>query len=103
MKISDVLSFAALVASMVIGLNFFVYRKDDQDIKARLDSLSKANYIRIKNVESRVDSLKSNETIFAKSILYLDSCQMNKTMKADRAEKRGRFLGGLIKGLFPGM
>jgi hypothetical protein len=53
--------------------------------------------------EKQIDSLKSETKALARTVLYLDSCLQAKTQKADRAEKRGRFVGGLLKGLFPGM
>jgi hypothetical protein len=51
----------------------------------------------------KTDSLKHNEQILTRSILYLDSCQQTKATKADRAERRGRFLGGLLKTIFPAL
>lgn len=53
--------------------------------------------------DQQIDSLKSETKALAKTVLYLDSCLQSKAQKADRAEKRGRFVGGLLKGLFPGM
>jgi hypothetical protein len=103
MKTSDVISFAALVAILVVGMNFFVYRRDARVMEASLDSSRKVTHQQMKVLQAKLDSVKSNQAVFAKGILYLDSCQMNRTHKADRAEKRGRFLGGLLKGLFPGM
>lgn len=66
-------------------------------IKIQADSAS------ICHLESQIDSIKLADKAFAKSIMYLDSCNQAKTNKADRAEKRGRFVGGLLKGLFPGL
>ena len=50
-----------------------------------------------------VDSLNKKDSVLARSIVYLDSCNQAKATRVERAEKRGRFIGGLIKGLFPGM
>jgi hypothetical protein len=50
-----------------------------------------------------VDSLRLQVKGLGKSVLYLDSCQQNKTIKQDRAERRGKFVGGLLKSLIPGM
>lgn len=55
------------------------------------------------NNEQRIDSLKAQVDALAKSVIYLDSCNQAKTSKQDRAERRGRFVGGLLKSLFPGM
>jgi hypothetical protein len=103
MRFQDMLSYAAALATLVVGLNFFMYRMDANERMSQIDSTSKATLLRAKIIQSQIDSLQANDAIFAKSILYLDSCQVTKTHKADRAEKRGRFLGGLIKGLFPGL
>lgn len=54
-------------------------------------------------IVARLDSVDKKNAALARSIVYLDSCNQVKTSKADRAEKRGRFIGGLLKGLFPGM
>lgn len=61
------------------------------------------NMIRNAKLESRIDSLEAETEALAKTVIYLDSCQQAKTQKADKAEKRGRFVGGLLKGLFPGI
>jgi len=57
----------------------------------------------VANVNSRIDSLHLQNQALAETVLYLDSCNQGKTQKADRAERRGKFVGGLIKGLFPGI
>jgi len=54
-------------------------------------------------LQARVDSLKLETQALAKTVIYLDSCQQAKTQKGERAERRGKFVGGLLKGLFPGM
>ena len=55
------------------------------------------------NIEQSIDSLKVQIKGLGKSVIYLDSCQQNKTIKQDRAERRGKFVGGLLKSLIPGM
>jgi len=57
----------------------------------------------IANVNSRIDSLHLQNQALAKTVLYLDPCNQVKAQKADKAERRGKFVGGLIKGLFPGI
>lgn len=59
--------------------------------------------IDLANINQRVDSLHKQNEALAKTVLYLDSCNQSKTQKADKAERRGKFVGGLIKGLFPGI
>jgi hypothetical protein len=51
--------------------------------------------------ESSIDSLKAQNQVLCRSIIYLDSCQQIRTTKTDRAERRGKFVGGLLKTLFP--
>jgi nitrogen fixation/metabolism regulation signal transduction histidine kinase len=76
----------------------------------KLDKLIKENeewstgaLIKNMRTEGRIDSLKAETEALAKTVIYLDSCQQAKTIKQDRAEKRGKFVGGLLKGLFPGL
>jgi hypothetical protein len=52
-------------------------------------------------IENRVDSLQAQNKALAKTIIYLDSCQSEKVRKGEKAERTGRFVGGIIKGLFP--
>jgi hypothetical protein len=59
--------------------------------------------IDLANINQRVDSLHKQNEALAKTVLYLDSCNQSKAQKADKAERRGKFVGGLIKGLFPGI
>ena len=76
----------------------------------KLDSLireneewSSAALFKNARTEGRIDSLKVETAALAKTIVYLDSCQQNKVVKQERAERRGKFVGGLLKGLFPGL
>lgn len=57
----------------------------------------------IDSIGGITDSLEYRSNRLAESVLYLDSCQQAKMGKSDRAEKRGRFIGGLLKGLFPSL
>jgi hypothetical protein len=59
--------------------------------------------IDLANINQRVDSMHKQNEALAKTVLYLDSCNQSKAQKADKAERRGKFVGGLIKGLFPGI
>jgi hypothetical protein len=54
-------------------------------------------------INQRVDTVYKQSQALAKTVLYLDSCNQAKSQKADKAERRGKFVGGLIKGLFPGI
>jgi hypothetical protein len=95
-----------LVFLLYVGGDIYTARIAHQ----KLDNLIKQNEewaagALFKNAatESRIDSLKVETQALAKTIVYLDSCQSNKTIKQDRAERRGKFVGGLLKGLFPGL
>lgn len=63
--------------------------------------ISPEDSTRIVIIENKIDSLEMTDQAFAKSILYLDSCNNSKLTKVERAERRGRFVGGLLRGLFP--
>lgn len=76
----------------------------------KLDKLIKDNeewtsaaYFKNTRTEGRIDSLKVETEALAKTVIYLDSCQQAKTIKQDKAERRGKFVGGLLKALFPGL
>jgi hypothetical protein len=76
----------------------------------KLDKLIKDNeewtaaaYFKNARAEVRIDSLKVETEALAKTVIYLDSCQQAKTIKQDKAERRGKFVGGLLKALFPGL
>lgn len=61
-----------------------------------IDSSNRLMAEELDSVNIRIDGL-------AQGLIYLDSCQQNRTAKTDRAERRGKFVGGLIKGLFPSL
>ncbi len=102
-KFCDLASFVLAVALGVVSFNFYNFKKEVKSDIVRIDSTLVANHSQSILLSSQVDSLQSASKILGKSILYLDSCQIQKSQKADKAERRGRFLGGVIKGLFPGM
>jgi hypothetical protein len=102
-KFCDIASFVLAIALGVVSFNFYTFKKEVKSDIVRIESTMVANQSESILLSAQVDSLQSTSKIFAKSILYLDSCQIHKGQKADRAERRGRFLGGVIKGLFPGM
>lgn len=65
--------------------------------------LSLDDSVKIAQLQEDVDTLFATDQVFAKSILYLDSCNQSKLTKTERAERRGRFVGGLLRGLFPNL
>lgn len=72
-------------------------------IDLKVDSLMLVQSVRIQVLSNANDSLKGQIKDLAICVQYLDSVHESKGFKSERAEKRGRFIGGLIKGLFPGL
>ena len=72
-------------------------------IDRKVDSLMLVQSVRIQVLSNANDSLKGQIQDLAICVQYLDSVNNSKGFKTERAEKRGRFIGGLIKGLFPGL
>jgi hypothetical protein len=106
MKVSK--EFAIILAVVVIYIGGDVYvtnvnhKKIDNLIAMNQERLTNSNIRQNRMIES-VDSMKIQIKGLGKSVIYLDSCQQNKTIKQDRAERRGKFVGGLLKSLIPGM
>ena len=96
--------FLMLVFIAYIGLDVYNANKTHNRLESFIqvsDSMSVKCLYRTANMSARVDSLKTQNKALAETVIYLDSCTQSKTFKTERAERRGRFLGGLIKGLFP--
>jgi hypothetical protein len=72
-------------------------------IDRKVDSLMLVQSVRIQVLSNANDSLNRRIQNLAICVQYLDSVHESKGFKTERAEKRGRFIGGLIKGLFPGL
>jgi hypothetical protein len=106
MKLSK--EFAVVLVAVVIYIGGDVYvtnmnhKKIDNLIAINQERLTNSNIRQNRMIES-VDSMKIQIKGLGKSVIYLDSCQQNKTIKQDRAERRGKFVGGLLKSLIPGM
>ena len=100
--------FLIILAVIVIYIGGDVYvtnvnhKKIDNLIALNEQRLITSNIKQIQIKES-VDSLKVQIKGLGKSVIFIDSCQQNKTIKQDKAERRGRFVGGLLKTLIPGM
>jgi hypothetical protein len=69
------------------------------DQKEQLEKKSAELY----TLQTQIDSLEIQNIALGKSVIYLDSCQQIRTTKTDRAERRGKFVGGLLKSLFPSL
>jgi hypothetical protein len=106
MSISKEFLIILAVVVIYIGGDVYVtnvnYKKIDNLIALNEERLITSNIRQIQIKES-VDSLKIQIKGLGKSVIFLDSCQQTKSIKQDRAERRGRFVGGLLKSLIPGM
>lgn len=92
--------------TIALSVNFyFDYNAMNRDSGANKhdEEWSYGLMMRIIHLENKVDSINSKTIQVAKATMYLDSCQAVKTTKSDRAERRGKFVGGLLRGLFPGI
>lgn len=103
MRTSDFISGVTGVALVVM---LFMHLTLSQRVKEMAQN-SYSSSVKDSTFKVRIykslDSLNQKDSVLAKSIVYLDSCNQVKTSKVERAERRGRFIGGLLKGLFPGM
>lgn len=99
------IAFFVLVAGLTLFsfLSISEIKQTSEKQYAQLDSANVLLAGYVIELSLKTDSLKHNEQILSRSILYLDSCQQLKATKADRAERRGRFLGGLLKTIFPAL
>jgi hypothetical protein len=94
-----------VISALIIGQIFYLtqlqFKVEAQFVK--YDSLSVSESNQLKGLELMQDSLVKTDIVLSKSIIYLDSCQSTKQSKAERAERRGKFVGGILKSLFPGL
>lgn len=95
-------SIPYLLFLLILPMNWYMLQeyKADKRYEAIDSTVVKINY-RLNEIECQQDSLRSQTIALGRSIVYLDSCQQTKTTKTERAERRGKFIGGLLKGLFP--
>jgi len=97
---------ALLMMAIAIGVNFFFDNKGfDRDVKANeiMTDWYMGATIRVIHLEQGIDSLKKVNLQLAKATIYIDSIQSTQKTKSDRAERRGKFVGGLLRGLIPGI
>jgi hypothetical protein len=100
-NIYQVLAFALAISVGVLAYNLFTFQNAQKSINSKNEMAQVELSVKISRVDSSIKIANTNSTALAKSILYLDSCQQQKVFKQDRAERRGRFVGGLLKGLLP--
>ena len=88
----------------ILLLAFACQPKGDYVSKEQFDSLR----VEIENLRTsygntlyRVDELEAKQAQLIQAVVYLDSVNTARGSKADRAERRGRFWGGVIKTLIP--
>jgi len=106
MSISKEGALILLALAIYIGGDLYTTRIAHEKIQKHIEESEQwaaGAVFRMANLEEEVDSLNAQSKALAKTALYLDSCNQQKTQKADRAERRGKFVGGLLKGLFPGL
>lgn len=106
MSISKDTFFLFVIFMIYIGGDIYTAKVSHQKIEKHINESSDyaiGNMLRNAQLENRIDSLKVETEALAKTVIYLDSCQQQKAQKQDKAEKRGRFVGGLLRGLFPGI
>jgi hypothetical protein len=97
---------ALFVICIALGMFFYdtyQIKTTQQNIALKQELINSQLNQRLDSLEKAVNRANSNNAVLAKSVLYLDSCQQTKMVKQDKAERRGRFVGGLLKGLFPGI
>ena len=98
----------ALATAIIIYIGGDLYTAGIKH-KQLTDEINKANEaalaaaIRTAHFDASVDSIRVQIKGLGKSVIFLDSCQQNKAQKLERSERRGKFVGGLLKALIPGM
>lgn len=98
--------FLMAMIAIAMGVNFYFDKQGfdrDVDAEQKLEQFNHGLLLKNTYLESRIDSLKEANAKIVKATIYIDSCQAAKVQKADRAERRGRFVGGLLRGLIPGI
>jgi hypothetical protein len=103
MKISDfVLGTLALFMIVHLYMHLTLTKEVRQTEKYCYSQMAQDSAFKA-NVKKKLISLDQKDSVIAETIVYLDSCNQAKQSKVEKAEKRGRFIGGLLRGLFPGI
>jgi hypothetical protein len=106
MSISKEGAIILSILSIYIGGDVYTANVKHKQIEkhiAESEQWAVESTVRNMRLECSVDSFRTQIKGIAKTVIYLDSCQQQKAQKADRAERRGKFVGGLLKSLIPGM
>lgn len=89
------------------AIDFMSYSENQENLQRELRLVKIQSFSRLNpkfdSITHRLDSVDLKLSRLARASIYLDSCQQARTARADRAERRGRFVGGLLRGLFPGL
>ena len=103
MKTSDFLIGILAMGFMILTYMHLTLTKEVRDgYQKSYSSLVKDSTFKA-TITKKLASLDKKDSVIAETIVYLDSCNQVKATKVERAEKRGRFIGGLLRGLFPGI
>ena len=89
------------VAALEHQINLGIQKRSKIDRK--VDSMLLSHSVERQVLLNANDSLQKEVRFLALCVQYLDSVDRSKQTKSERAEKRGRFIGGIIKGIFPGL
>jgi uncharacterized protein HemX len=95
---------AILIIAAFLGLNFYQdiqNQKEVVTVKTTIAATANNTVATLDEMQQQIDSLHTHIGKLATATVYLDSCQQQKAAKAERAERRGKFIGGLLKGLLP--
>jgi hypothetical protein len=88
-----------LVLGVVLAYNFLEDKKTREDLEVARTTQALVQI----QTELKIDSLNLKIYELSRVALYLDSCQQIRTSKTDRAERRGKFVGGILKTIFPAL
>ncbi len=94
-------SIALITVAFFLGFNFYQDNIRSTTIDKKIEVYNETTCATLEGMDYEIDSLHKHIGKLATATIYLDSCQQQKVTKVERAERRGRFVGGLLKGLFP--
>lgn len=96
--------WAILILAFFLGFNFYqdlMLQKEVSVVVRTIEATTNNTVATLSDIECEMDSLHKHIGKLATATVYLDSCQQQKNQKSEKAYRRGRFIGGLVKGLLP--
>jgi hypothetical protein len=96
-------SIILLIIAFFLGFNFYQDDYRNQVVFRKIEADDSATFATLEGMEYEIDSINNKLNKLAEASLYLDSCQQVRITKTERAERRGKFVGGLLKALFPSL